>query len=74
MKNHNYITETFDKEHRHLGGRIYPSDFNTDYRGASSTTGSFIAARIEADFRWEKKTLDKRRETSTPNTDRAEGE
>lgn len=50
-------TETFDKEHRHLGGKIYQSDFNTDYRGKDNTNGSTIASRIVADFQWEKKML-----------------
>lgn len=57
MARKNYITETFDKEHIHFGGKIYPSDFNTDYRGKDNTNGSSIAARIETDFRWEKKLL-----------------
>lgn len=55
MTKNNYITETFDKEHIHFGGKIYPSDFNTDYRGKDNSNGSSIAARIESDFRWEKK-------------------
>lgn len=54
-----YTTETFDKEHIHFGGTIYASDFNTNYRGKDSTHGSSIAARIERDFAWEKKTLSK---------------
>ena len=54
-----YTTEIFDKEHIHCGGVIYPSDFNTDYRGSDNTNGSAIAARIEADFKWEKNTLGK---------------
>lgn len=53
-----YRTETFDKEHIHFGGIIYSSDFNTDYRGKDNTDGSTIAARIESDFRREKKLLD----------------
>lgn len=53
-----YKTERFDKEHIHFGGIIYPSDFNTDYRGKDNTNGSTIAARIESDFRREKKLLD----------------
>lgn len=57
MARKNYITETFDKEHIHFGGKFYPSDFNTDYRGKDNTNGSSIAARIETDFRWEKKLL-----------------
>lgn len=52
-----YTTETFDREHIHFGGMIYSSDFNTDYRGKDNTNGSSIAARIESDFRREKKML-----------------
>ena len=55
-----YITETFDKEHRHLGGIIYLSDFNTDYRGKDNINGSTIASRIESDFRREKKLYEDR--------------
>lgn len=58
MKQGNYYkvkTETFDKEHRHFGGFIYQSDFNTDYRGDDNINGSTIASRIESDFRREKK-------------------
>ena len=50
-----YTTETFDREHTHFGGTIYTSDFNTDYRGKDNINGSSIAARIESDFRREKK-------------------
>lgn len=53
----NYRTETFDKEHIHVGGKIYQSDFNTDYRGKDNTNGSTIASRIVTDFQWEKKML-----------------
>lgn len=56
MKNDFYRTETFDKKHIHFGGVIYPSDYNTDYRGKDNY-GSSIAARIESDFRREKKIL-----------------
>lgn len=55
-----YKTETFDKKHIHFGGIIYPSDFNTDYRGKDNTNGSTIASRIESDFRWEKKLLNRK--------------
>lgn len=51
----NYKTKLFDKEHRHFGGLIYPSDFNTDYRGNDNIRGSYIAQRIEADFNREYK-------------------
>ena len=30
----------------HFGGLIYPSDFNTDYRGKDNNNGSQIASRI----------------------------
>ena len=59
-RNYN-TTETFDKEHIHFGGKIYPSDFNTDYRGKDNTNGSSIAARIESDFRWERKLLNNKK-------------
>ena len=60
MTKTNY-TGRYDKEHIHLGGKIYLSDFNTDYRGNDNTNGSSIAARIESDLRWEKKILSKYR-------------
>lgn len=63
MTNEFYTTETFDKEHIHFGGTIYNSDFNTDYRGKDNTHGSSIAARIESDFRREKKMLGKGKES-----------
>ncbi len=53
MTNKFYKTETFDKNHNHFGGKIYLSDFNTDYRGKKSTNGSSIASRIASDFRRE---------------------
>lgn len=59
MTNNLYKTEIFDKEHIHFGGVICPSDFNTNYRGKDNTHDSSIAAHIESDFRWEKKTLGK---------------
>lgn len=46
-------TERFDKENRHFGGLVYPSDFNTNRKGTTQTHGSAIAARIESDFRRE---------------------
>ncbi len=52
-----YKTETYDKEHLHFGGVIYPSDFNTDYRTKGNGTESWIASRIEADFKREIKML-----------------
>lgn len=58
MNRGNYLkvkTETFDKDHKHFGGLIYQTDFNTDYRGMDNLNGSPIASRIETDFRREKK-------------------
>lgn len=59
MTKNYYTTETFDKQHIHFGGKIYESDFNTDYRGKDNLNGSYFASRIESDFRWEKKMLKK---------------
>lgn len=63
MTNKNYFTETYDKEHIHFGGKIYASDFNTDYRGKSNTNGSSIASRIASDMRKEKEILKKKKGT-----------
>lgn len=48
----NYKTERFDKEHRHFGGVIDPSDFNTDHRCNNNKNGS-IAKRIAHDLKLE---------------------
>ena len=65
----NYNSQRFDKEHRHFGGLIYQSDFNTDYRGKDNTNGSTIASRIESDFRWEQKLYENyQRERKNRNT------
>lgn len=61
MKRNYYPTETYDKHHLHFGGKIYPSDFSTDYRGKDYTNGSAIAARIAYDLQWEKNTLSQNR-------------
>lgn len=53
MKDYFYRTQIFDKEHRHYGGKIYPSDFNADYKRKENPNGSPIASRIESDFRRE---------------------
>lgn len=53
MINNFYRTGTFDKEHIHFGGRIYPSDFNTDYRGNDSKNGSSVAKRIMDDWKFD---------------------
>lgn len=46
--------------HRHPGGIIFQSDFNTDYRGNDNLKGSTFASRIESDFRWEEKLMRKK--------------
>lgn len=51
--NHTLYLAVREESHRHYGGRIYPSDFNTDYPGNAHTSGSPIAARIASDFKWE---------------------
>lgn len=58
------MTEKFNRycirevDHCTFGGIIYPSDFNTDYRGKDNTYGSPIAKRIisdqKLDQRWRK--------------------
>ena len=58
----NYKTETFDKEHRHFGGEIYLSDFNTDHRCHSNKKGS-IAKRIANDLKLEKNSYDNIKKT-----------
>ena len=45
--NYSYITETYDKEHKHFGGTIYDGDYDS-YHSMSD-----IASRIATDLRWE---------------------
>lgn len=40
-------------DHSTFGGLIYPSDFETDYRGKDNTKGSPIAQRIASDQRFD---------------------
>ena len=47
--------DAFDEKCRHFGGIIYPSDFNTDYRGKNNINGSTIASRIMSDWNWDAK-------------------
>lgn len=42
-------SKTYKVDHFTFGGLIYPSDFNTDYRGKDNTNGSPIANRIACD-------------------------
>lgn len=51
----------YEADHTKFGGLIYPSDFNTDYRGNENANGSQIAIRIEADRRREEKLWNKER-------------
>ena len=44
-----YRTGTYKTNHTTFGGIIYPSDYNTDYRGRDNTRGSAIAKRIISD-------------------------
>ena len=52
----------YEVDHTKFGGVIYPSDFNTDYRGKDNTNGSQIASRIETDRRREEELWKKDRE------------
>lgn len=53
------MTETTNRygiheiDHATFGGIIYPSDFNTDYRGKDNTYGSPIAQRIISDQKFD---------------------
>lgn len=47
----NFKTKRFDKEHRHYGGLIHPSDFNTNYRNIDNKY--LIVSRIISDMKWE---------------------
>ena len=58
----NYKTERFDKEHRHFGGVIDSSDFNTDHRCNNNKKGS-IAKRIAHDLKLEHGLYDNIQET-----------
>lgn len=51
----------YEVDRTKFGGLIFPSDFNTDYRGKDSTHGSQIASRIEADRQREEKLWRKER-------------
>ena len=55
------MTEKFNRygireiDHTTFGGIIYPSDFNTDYRGKDNTNGSSIASRIISDQKFDER-------------------
>lgn len=48
-------TPAREELHKHFGGIIYESDFNTYYGSKISKSGSSIAMRIEWDLRREEK-------------------
>jgi len=50
-----YTTENYKVDHSTFGGRIYLSDFETDYRGKDNKNGSSIAKRIVSDFIFDEK-------------------
>ena len=49
-----YRTGNYKVDHTQFGGLIYPSDFNTDFRGKDNIHGSPIAKRIEKDNQFDK--------------------
>lgn len=48
-----YKTELYKTNHTTFGGLIFPSDYNTDYRGKNNIHGSTIASRIVADEKFD---------------------
>lgn len=49
-----FYRKTYGHDNTCFGGRIYLSDFETDYRGNDNTHGSSIAQRIMSDWRFDK--------------------
>lgn len=43
----------YEVDHTKFGGLIYPSDFDTNYRGKDNTYGSSIAMRIISDRKFD---------------------
>lgn len=48
-----YQPKPYRPDHATFGGKIYLSDFNTDYRGKTSAGGSAIANRIAQDAKFD---------------------
>ncbi len=48
-----YTTGNYKIDHSTFGGRIYLSDFETDYRGKDNNNGSSIAQRIVSDLKFD---------------------
>ncbi|MBT9778857.1 hypothetical protein GPL15_20465 [Clostridium sp. MCC353] len=44
---------TREERHRTFGGFLYESDFNTEYKGNASETGSVMANRIASNMRFD---------------------
>lgn len=57
-----YNIKNYEADHTTFGGLIYPSDFNTDYRGKNNTKGSPIASRIASDNNFDKRCRKNREE------------
>lgn len=58
-----YTTENYKVDHSTFGGRIYLSDFETDYKGKDNLDESPIAKRIASDMRfdeWCRKNIENR--------------
>lgn len=52
-----YKLKNYDMERTVFGGIIYPSDFNTDYRGNDKSNSSTIAQRITRDWIFDKQCM-----------------
>lgn len=55
-----YNKEIFNVDRQTFGGYVFPSDFNTEYRGNDNLHGSVIAERIASD-----RTFDRRCKRAT---------
>lgn len=59
-------------DHTKFGGKIYLSDFETDYKRKSNTNGSTIAQRIMSDHRFDeqcRKNIEARRKNNLHKND-----
>ena len=53
MTRNYYRTGNYNTDQTRIGGIIYYSDFNTDFRGKDNTNGSEIARRIMSDRKFD---------------------
>ena len=70
-----YRTGNHKINHSIYGGRIYASDFNTDFRGKDNTNGSTIANRIVQDQKYDeqcKKNIENKQNYEGNRTDKNE--